>query len=105
TIFLRIATAEVRTSVPYKVAQELERATKKPPPKVTKIAMLSMSKAELDASEQKVEIFNNIYPNKEGKIFIGFPTHQTTSIKAHIAEDSLIPPLVQTSTELYAWFV
>lgn len=105
TIFLRIATAMVRSTVPAKIAQELERATKKPPPKLTKIAMLSMSKAELDASEKNIGIFDNIYPHKEGKIFIGFPTHQTTSFKAHISAHSVIPTVERENIDLNARIV
>ncbi|KAI5849605.1 hypothetical protein DFP73DRAFT_541210 [Morchella snyderi] len=102
TIFLRIATATVTTSVSTAFARELERATKKPPPKTTKIAMLSMSKDELDASEHKAEIFSNVLPSKSGKIFIGFPTHQTTSISAHISAPSVIPTVERENIDLNA---
>lgn len=102
TIFLRIATATVTTSVSLAFAKELERATKKPPPKTTKIAILSMSKDELDASEHKAEIFSNVLPSKAGKIFIGFPTHQTTSISAHISAPSVIPTVERENIDLNA---
>lgn len=102
TIFLRIATATVTTSVSPAFAKELERATKKPPPKKTKIAILSMSKDELDASEHKAEIFSNVLPSKAGKIFIGFPTHQTTSISAHISAPSVIPTVERENIDLNA---
>lgn len=102
TIFLRIATAAVTTSVSSAFAKELERATKKPPPKTTKIAILSMSKDELDASEHKAEIFSNVLPSKAGKIFIGFPTHQTTSISAHISAPSVIPTVERENIDLNA---
>lgn len=101
-IFLRIATAAVTTSVSSAFAKELERATKKPPPKTTKIAILSMSKDELDASEHKAEIFSNVLPSKAGKIFIGFPTHQTTSISAHISAPSVIPTVERENIDLNA---
>jgi hypothetical protein len=91
SIFLRIATATVATSVNARFAQELERATKKPPPKRTTISCLTMSKDEQDASEHESEIFENVIPSKSGRIFIGFPTHQTTGINAHIAAHSVIP--------------
>lgn len=102
TIFLRIATATVTTSVSSAFAKELERATKKPPPKTTRIAILSMSKDELDASEHKAEIFSNVLPSKAGKIFIGFPTHQTTSISAHISAPSVIPTVERENIDLNA---
>lgn len=105
TIFFRIATASLSVSIPAKVSQELERATKKPPPKRTKLSILSMSKAELDASERGVGMFENILPDKEGRIFIGFPTHQTTSLKAHISASSVIPTVERESIDLNAKIV
>lgn len=101
TIFLRIATATVATSVSAKFAQELERATKKPPPQRTKISCLTMSKAEKDASEHG-EIFENVVPTKSGRVFIGFPTHQTTGINVHIAAHSVIPTVERENIDLNA---
>ncbi|RPB00166.1 hypothetical protein L873DRAFT_1843132 [Choiromyces venosus 120613-1] len=101
SIFLRIATATVNTNVAPVFARELERATKKPPPKTTKLAILSMSKDELDASED-AEIFSNVLPGKSGRIFIGFPTHQTTSISAHISAPSVIPTVERENIDLNA---
>lgn len=101
SIFLRIATATVNTYVTPPFAKELERATKKPPPKTTKLAILSMSKDELDASGD-AEIFSNVLPGKSGRIFIGFPTHQTTSISAHISAPSVIPTVERENIDLNA---
>ncbi|KAF8472133.1 hypothetical protein BDZ91DRAFT_491432 [Kalaharituber pfeilii] len=105
TIFLRIATATVNTSVDRKSAAELERATKKPPPKSTKLAILTMSKPLHDASEKEAHIFENVVPTHTGKVFIGFPTHQTTGIKAHISAHSVIPTVERESIDLNARIV
>lgn len=105
SIFLRISTATVATSVNARFAQELERATKKPPPKRTTISCLTMSKAERDASEHESEIFANVIPSKNGRIFIGFPTHQTTGINAHIAAHSVIPTVERENIDLNARIV
>lgn len=102
TIFLRIATATVYTSIGTAFAKELERATKKPPPRATSLAVLSMSKDELDASEHNAEIFSNVLPSNAGKIFIGFPTHQTTGISAHISAPSVIPTVERENIDLNA---
>jgi hypothetical protein len=104
-IFLRIATATVATSVPQKFAQELERATKKPPPRRTTLECLTMSKDEQDASENESEIFGSVIPSKDGRIFIGFPTHQTTGIKAHISAHSVIPTVERENIDLNARIV
>lgn len=102
SIFLRIATATVAPKVGKKFAQELERATKKPPPKRTTISCLTMSKDEQDASESDSEIFAGVVPAKSGRIFIGFPTHQTTGINAHIAAHSVIPTVERENIDLNA---
>ncbi|PWW80479.1 hypothetical protein C7212DRAFT_276399 [Tuber magnatum] len=101
SVFLRIATATVVINVGPSFAKELERATKKPPPRTTKLAILSMSKDELDASED-AEIFSNVLPGKSGRVFIGFPTHQTTSISAHISAPSVIPTVERENIDLNA---
>lgn len=105
SIFLRISTATVATSVNARFAQELERATKKPPPKRTTISCLTMSKDEREASEHESEIFENVIPSKNGRIFIGFPTHQTTGINAHIAAHSVIPTVERENIDLNARIV
>ncbi|KAI5803119.1 hypothetical protein EDC01DRAFT_494524 [Geopyxis carbonaria] len=102
SIFFRVANATVITNVGPKFAKELERATKKPPPKKTVLACLTMSKDEQEASEHDNEIFENVIPSKAGKIFIGFPTHQTTSIKAHISAHSVIPTVERENIDLNA---
>jgi len=105
TIFLRIANATVNTSIDRKAAAELERATKKPPPKTTQLAILTMSKPEHDASEKDATIFENVVPSNNGKVFIGFPTHQTTGIRAHISAHSVIPTVERESIDLNARIV
>lgn len=102
SIFLRIATATITTKVSTKFSAELERATKKPPPKTTFLACLTMSKDEQDASEHESVIFENVIPSTAGKIFIGFPTHQTTSFKAHISAHSVIPTVERENIDLNA---
>ncbi|KAF3920382.1 hypothetical protein ABW20_dc0102661 [Dactylellina cionopaga] len=110
TIFLRIATANLQSNVSSTFATNLERATKKPPPRRTKCAILTMSKDELDASESAdaksdAFIFANVLPTKLGKIFIGFATHQTTAIRAHFAAHSVIPTVERESIDFNARYV
>ncbi|KAF3922662.1 hypothetical protein ABW21_db0202478 [Orbilia brochopaga] len=110
TIFLRIATANLQSNVSSTFAANLERATKKPPPRRTHCAILTMSKDELDASESadtksETFIFANVLPTKLGKIFIGFATHQTTAIRAHFAAHSVIPTVERESIDFNARYV
>ena len=111
TIFIRVNTVTVRTKLPKNFAAELERATKKPPPKQTKIAILtssydetqaSMSTLSGAASKKVAELVTSILPNKNGRVFIGFPTSQTTGLLAHISAPSLLPTVERESIDLNA---
>ncbi|KAM0713568.1 hypothetical protein Q7P37_010530 [Cladosporium fusiforme] len=114
TVFLRISTVSVQTFIGRSLAAELERATKKPPPKHTRIAILTSSYDETSASLSTVsgagskkasEIFASVQPKKNGKIFIGFPTAQTTGLLAHISAPSVIPTVERESIDLNARYV
>jgi Protein of unknown function (DUF3684) len=117
-VFLRITTATIRTSVSSSFSAELERATKKPPPKETKMAILTSSYDEETAANnpspppysealvgKAVDIFSSVLPSKSGRIFIGFPTHQTTGLGAHISAHSVIPTVERESIDLNARWV
>jgi len=114
TVFLRISTVNIQTYVSANFAKELERATKKPPPKHTRIAILTSSHDETEASLSTVsgissgkaaEIFMSVLPTKNGRIFIGFPTAQTTGLLAHISAPSVIPTVERESIDLNARYV
>jgi len=84
TIFLHTNLATIRTHVSQKFSMELERATKKPPPRVTTVSLLTASYDEHVASVSVVSnqghdstsIFDSVVPSR-GRIFIGFPTNQS----------------------------
>ena len=112
TVFLRLSTVNVQTYVSKQLSAELERATKKPPPKHTRIAILTSSFDESaasistgTASKQSSAIFASVLPTKSGKIFIGFPTAQTTGLLAHISAPSVIPTVERESIDLNARYV
>ncbi|RKL04149.1 hypothetical protein BFJ68_g11132 [Fusarium oxysporum] len=116
TIFLRATSASIRTSVASSFASELERATKKPPPKTTKIAILTSSYDETQASQEAAtsgalgkatDVFASVLPNKKpgGRIFIGFPTMQTTGAGLHISAPSVIPTVEREAIDLNARWV
>ena len=112
-VFLRVTTALVKISISSSFASELERATKKPPPKTTKLAILTSSYDETAASTKKnlvakgVDIFSSVLPGKKpgGRIFIGFPTHQTTGGGLHLSAPSVIPTVERESIDLNARWV
>lgn len=116
TIFLRVTTAAIKTSVTAGFSAELERATKKPPPKVAKLAILTSSYDEAQASEsasgtgpvsKATDVFASVLPSKKpgGRIFIGFPTTQTTGAGMHISAPSVIPTVEREAIDLNARWV
>lgn len=108
TIFLNVDTATIKTYTGQKFNEELERATKKPPPKNTKLAVLTAPFVANDtiASTAKFgDIFGTVLPSRSGRIFIGFPTHQTTGLNAHISAPSVIPTVERESIDLNAKWV
>ncbi|KAF5023144.1 hypothetical protein F66182_4800 [Fusarium sp. NRRL 66182] len=116
TIFLRATSASIRTSVAAAFASELERATKKPPPKTTKLAILTSSYDEAQVSQEAAssgalskatDVFASVLPSKKpgGRIFIGFPTMQTTGAGLHISAPSVIPTVEREAIDLNARWV
>ncbi|CAO3598362.1 unnamed protein product [Absidia cylindrospora] len=86
SLFLRVVTGTLNVNVPENFIREMERSTKKRPPKTTKFQLVYTSKEELDASENKHHIFKDLMPfPNQGRVFIGFPTHQTTGCCSHMA--------------------
>lgn len=91
SVHVRIVTATASVSVDRAFEREIERSTKKPPPKQTKIQVIAQNKDEADASSKEgddaKEIFKGITPSldSQGFVFIGFKTSQTTSFSGHLA--------------------
>ncbi|KAK6951833.1 hypothetical protein Daesc_006358 [Daldinia eschscholtzii] len=115
SIFLRVTTAAIKTSVPANFSAELERATKKPPPKLAKLSILTSSYDETQASQSSTSskavskatnVFASVLPSKKGgRIFIGFPTTQTTGAGIHISAPSVIPTVEREAIDLNARWV
>ncbi|KAL9088260.1 MAG: hypothetical protein Q9159_003172 [Coniocarpon cinnabarinum] len=114
TVFIRINNVSAKSRVSGTFSAELERATKKPPPKTTKIQILTSSHDETEATMSTVSgaasskvagAILGALPTKNGKIFIGFPTAQTTGLLAHISAPSLIPTVERENVDLNARYV
>ena len=85
-IFLRVVTASLDVNVARSFEKEMERSTKKKPPKKTNFQLVYTGREELDASENNSAIFKDLIPfPNQGRVFIGFPTHQTTGCCSHMA--------------------
>ncbi|KAK4148198.1 heat shock cognate 90 kDa protein [Dichotomopilus funicola] len=120
-IFLRVTSAQIAATVGGQFAKELERATKKPPPKAPKISILTSSYEETLASSSSsssddtsndaakiADVFASVLPSKKpggGRIFIGFPTTQTTGGGMHISAPSVIPTVEREAIDLNARWV
>lgn len=114
SIFLQVCTVDVNTKVERGFAVEIERATKKSPPRKTKIALLtspfhenstSPSTGSGPTSQLSAKIFSDILPTKAGRIFIGFPTAQTTGFLAHVSAPSLIPTVERENIDMNARYI
>ena len=112
TIFLHVNKATVRTLVSQSFSSELERATKKPPPKFTTVSLLSASYDEQVASTSSgkasmaPKIFGTFIPTDgKGRVFIGFTTNQTTGLNVHISTPSIIPTVERESIDLNNRFI
>ncbi|GAO16947.1 hypothetical protein UVI_02054800 [Ustilaginoidea virens] len=116
SIYLSATSAAIQTNISSSFASELERATKKLPPKATKISILTSSFDEAGAPEvsaadsafrKATDVFATVLPNKKpgGRIFIGFPTMQTTGAGFHVSAPSVIPTVEREAIDLNARWV
>jgi len=123
SVFLRVVTGNVNVSIPSAFSAELERATKKPPPKKTQYALIWTNKDEFEAGKDSSSaqsglskllsgdetaraIFDGLISDLDvqGRVFIGFPTHQTTGFSGSVAA-RFIPTVERESLDLQAKYV
>ncbi|KAI8616956.1 hypothetical protein BC830DRAFT_1115804 [Chytriomyces sp. MP71] len=104
TIFMRIASASVNVKLSSHLGKEMERTTKKKAPTTTEFHVQFSNYDEYDnsttARSGKAAIFHDLIPGPkdQGRVFIGFPTHQTTGCSIHIAAH-LIPTVERESID------
>eukprot|EP01117_Protostelium_nocturnum_P007885 TRINITY_DN2815_c0_g1_i4.p1 TRINITY_DN2815_c0_g1~~TRINITY_DN2815_c0_g1_i4.p1 ORF type:complete len:1661 (-),score=588.61 TRINITY_DN2815_c0_g1_i4:79-5061(-) len=85
-LFLRVVNGNLKVSLPKDVIVEMERSTKKKPPSKTSIQLMFLSSGEKEMSAMDNPIIKDLAPfPDQGRIFIGFPTHQTTGFSSHLA--------------------
>lgn len=99
-LHLHVVSAVSSVSADASFAREIERSTKKQLPRTTPLQMVFMRKDELEASETPPppsahadldvhvrRVFSGLMPalDAQGRVFIGFRTHQTTSFSGHLA--------------------
>ncbi|KAJ3216334.1 hypothetical protein HK099_005915 [Clydaea vesicula] len=103
TLFMRTASAAFKVNTSRAMTHDMERTTKKKPPATTETHIMWSSHDEYESStgcKGKNPVFDDLVPNKEeqGKVFIGFPTHQTTGCAIHFMSH-LIPTVERESID------
>ncbi|KAK9450889.1 uncharacterized protein V1518DRAFT_411963 [Limtongia smithiae] len=100
-LFLRNITGYITTNPAPAFAQKLKGAIMKPPPRIASVSMIALNKVEADSSQLKSGIAAQIFPKTfaDAKVFIGFPTKQTTGLKSHIATPQAIPTMERAAVD------
>ena len=103
SLFTRIAFGNLDVNVSKNMEKEMERTTKKKPPKTVKLQIIYSNYDEYTSSDlvkEKTDIFLDILPgpNSQGRIFIGFPTFQTTGCSIQLSTH-LIPTVERESID------
>ncbi|CAJ0854284.1 11473_t:CDS:10 [Entrophospora sp. SA101] len=101
---LKIACGNLGVDVSKSFSEEMEFATKKKPPNNTTIQMIFTGHDERNlpgnSNKEILNIFKDLTPfPDQGRIFIGFPTHQTTGCSVHLAA-RVIPTVERESIDL-----
>lgn len=100
--FLRRIDAIVDVRVSSKFKQKMIESVLKAPPSQTTMSLLTQSRHEHEVSQLKPPLSEYIFPSNfnDAKIFVGFPTKQSTSIKSHLALNQIIPTLERTAIDM-----
>ncbi|GES75226.1 hypothetical protein GLOIN_2v1492674 [Rhizophagus clarus] len=101
SILLRITSGNLDVNVSDTFSAEMERITKKKPPRKTTIQMIFTGFNEHENYNGTISsVFKNLLPYPEqGRIYIGFSTHQTTGCCSHLAA-RVIPTVERESIDL-----
>lgn len=116
SLSLKIISADVQISVSKSFGVELERATKKPPPKRTAVSVVFTGREAWDEGEHDLEkrdqdaedkgeksVFRGLRADLDGrglsKVFIGHATGQTTGMAGHLSA-RFIPTVERESIDL-----
>jgi hypothetical protein len=88
-VFMRVAVGSLAVTPSKRMEKDMERTTKKKPPSKSDIQIIYSNYDEFEGSDGKSKknpVFENLIlgPSAQGKIFIGFPTHQTTGCSIHV---------------------
>jgi hypothetical protein len=86
SIFLKIASGNLDVRADDEFSLEMKRITKKELPRETTIQMIYTRFDEQNSGDYVSSIFKDLLPYPEqGRIYIGFSTHQTTGCCSHLS--------------------
>lgn len=107
TCFLRKVTAVLNVSVSRSFASQMKATVMKPPPPKAIISMLTFNSEEKELSKLTPPLINYMFPqdHRDAKIFIGFPTKQSSGMKSHLALNQVIPTMERTTIDMSNKFV
>lgn len=100
TLFMRTATGTFKVTLNRQMSAEMERTTKKKAPSVTESHIMWSNWDEYESSStarSSNPMFDNLVPKsatEQGRVFIGFPTHQTTGAALHLASHLVLNFLI-----------
>lgn len=99
---LRKVTGKLAVNVSSHFSRKMKETVLKAPPKEAVISMLTDNRDEKQLSKLTSPLSDYVFPKSfnDAKIFIGFPTKQSTSFKSHIAINQLIPTMERTAVDM-----
>ncbi|CAG8547747.1 9553_t:CDS:10, partial [Scutellospora calospora] len=98
SVSIKIASGNLKVQIQDEFSVEMERLTKKKPPRETTIQIILPGYNDLGSHESVYDMELLPYP-EQGKVFIGFKTHQTTGYSIHLAA-RVIPTVERESIDL-----
>lgn len=99
---LRKVTGRMSVHVSSSFSRKMKETVLKPPPKEAIISMLTDNRSEKELSKLKPPLSDYVFPKEfnDAKVFIGFPTKQSTGFKSHVAINQLIPTMERTAVDM-----
>lgn len=99
---LRKVTGRLAVSVSSSFSRKMKETVLKAPPKEAIISMLTDNRDEKQLSMLKPPLSDYVFPKEfnDAKVFIGFPTKQSTAFKSHVAINQLIPTMERTAVDM-----
>lgn len=99
---LRKVTGRMSVNVSSSFSRKMKETVLKPLPKEAIISMLTDNRSEKELSKLTPPLSDYVFPKdfNDAKVFIGFPTKQSSGFKSHVAINQLIPTMERTVVDM-----